>query len=168
MKTSIYIFGFLMVSIISLSFTENIGNELPDVKVETLDNKNTSLQSFMEADQPTLLCMWTTWSSASIRQLDDIERLTTEWRKEGIDVKVIAINMDKANKIADVNAMVTAKGWDFQVLIDKDENLRKAMDITTIPYSMIVENSVIEYTHVGFEKADAKIFKKKLLGLTLN
>lgn len=168
MKASIYIFTLFVVSMISLSFTQDIGNELPDVKVETLDNKNTSLQSFIEKDQPTLLCMWTTWSSASIRQLDDIERLTKAWKKEGINVKVIAINMDKANKIADVNAMVTTKNWDFQVLVDKDENLRKAMDITTIPYSIIVENSVIEYAHVGFEKADAKIFKKKLLGLTLN
>lgn len=168
MKNLTYIFSLFITSIICLSFTQDVGNKLPNVKVETLDNKDGSLQSFMEADQPTLLCMWTTWSSASIRQLDDIERLVKDWRKEGIDVKIIAINMDKADKIADVNAMVASKGWDFQVLFDTDSNLRKAMNIDVIPYSIIVENGEIEYSHVGFEKEHTKIFKKKLLALTMN
>lgn len=168
MKILAYIFSLSLLSIVTLSFTQSVGNELPDVKVETLDNQNTNLQSFMASDQPTLLCMWTTWSSASIRQLDDIDRLSKEWRKEGIYVKILAINMDKASKIAEVNALAATKDWDFQILIDKEENLKNAMNISSIPYSMIVENGEIEYSHVGFERGDEKTFKKKLLALSMN
>ena len=66
-------------------------------------------------------------------------------------MKLIAISIDKAQDINKVKPMVDGYGWTYDVLLDPNSDLRRALGIQMIPYTLILDGKGnIVYRHNGY------------------
>ena len=77
-------------------------------------------------------------------------------------MKIIAISIDQAQNINKVKPLVDNHGWEYEVLLDPNSELKKALGIQTIPYVLIVDGKgKIVYRHNGYtDGAEAELIEK--------
>ena len=75
---------------------------------------------------------------------------------------MIAVSIDQAQNINKVKPLVDSHGWTYDVLLDPNSELKRALGIQTIPYTIIVDgNGKIVYRHNGYvEGAEEELIEK--------
>lgn len=115
--------------------------------------KNTSGEevSIIEKSKDKLIVVsfWATWCGPCIQELeainDDYEDLQDE-----MNFELIAISIDNSRSVSRVKPMVNGKDWDFEILLDTNQELKKALNFSAPPYLLIIKNGKILYTHSGY------------------
>ena len=46
--------------------------------------------------------------------------------------------------------MINGKGWEYQILLDKNQELKRALNITLIPHVVVLTDNEIVYRHTGY------------------
>jgi peroxiredoxin len=91
-----------------------------------------------------------TWCKPCNRELQAIHEVYEDWQAE-TGVKLIAISIDQAQNVNKVKPLVDGYGWTYDVLIDANGDLKRALGIQMIPFVMIVDgNGKIVYKHNGY------------------
>jgi peroxiredoxin len=158
----------LAIAIFSLSTTA-FGQEkaekqrtLPDVNVKTLDGQQISIKDFAEDGKITVLSFWATWCSPCKKELDAIADIYPDWQEE-YDVEVVAVTIDTQRALAKVKPMVEAKGWEYTVLSDANQELRQALNFQTIPQTFLLDkDGNIIYAHSGYVPGDEYELEDKI------
>ena len=73
-----------------------------------------------------------------INELDAISDVYEEWQEE-TNVEIIAISTDDSRTRKRVKPLVNGKGWDYEILIDENQDLKRALNITTLPHIVIIK-----------------------------
>jgi hypothetical protein len=56
---------------------------------------------------------------------------------------------------------VNGKGWEHNILLDTNQNLKRALGASAIPETIIVRNNEILYQHTGYRNGDEyELFEK--------
>ena len=142
MKNFLLLFLFLFVWNIN-------AQELPNITLKSLDGKSVTTQEISNSENLKVLSFWATWCVPCINELDAISEVYEEWQDE-TNVEIIAISTDDSRTRQRVKPLVNGKGWDYQVLIDENQDLKRALNITTLPHVVIVKNGEIVYRHSGY------------------
>ena len=148
------ILQFIIISILLSinSFSEK--KSFPDTEVFTLDGKRVSTSDYVGKGKPVIISFWATWCAPCKRELDAVSELFPEW-KEQWDFELLAITTDNARGLRKVPAMVSAKGWEFTVLADKNQTLQQRLGFQTIPQTFVVDGSGnVVYEHNGYAPGD--------------
>ena len=143
MKTLITL--FLTLSITSLSFSQN---ELPSMELKTLDGKSIQLQDISK-DQVVVISLWATWCVPCKNELDAISEVYDDWVDE-TNVKLYAVSVDDSRTVSRVKPLVNGKAWDFTILLDTNNDLKRELGASTIPLTLIIKNGKIVYRHSGY------------------
>lgn len=123
---------------------------LPNLNLTTLDGKSVSLKNdFTEKDKIYIFSFWATWCTPCIQELDEMAELQEQWKKE-INYEVIAVSTDDARTQKRVNPLVNGKGWEFKVVLDSNQDFKRAMSIVNIPYTIVVKNQEIVHIQNGY------------------
>jgi peroxiredoxin len=72
-----------------------------------------------------------------------------DWVSE-TDVKYFAISIDDSRTSKRIKPMVDGKGWEFEILLDENSELKRAFGVSTVPYTVIVKNGLMVYIHTGY------------------
>jgi len=145
-------------------FAQN--DQLPTAQVFTIEGQSGDISSFVKTDKITILNFWATWCSPCKKELDNIAELYGDWQKE-YNVELIACTIDDARSLTKVGPMVQAKGWEYVILSDRNEDLRRALNFQNVPYTFVIKDKKIVYTHSGYvEGAEYELEEvlKKLSG----
>ena len=127
---------------------------LPSVNVKTLDGKTIKITDVCDDSDFTIISFWATWCSPCKRELDAVADLYPEWQ-ENYNVKVVAVSIDNIRNLPKVRPMVETKGWDFTILSDANEELKRAMNVQSIPHTFLVDKECnIVWTHTGYSPGD--------------
>ena len=137
----------LIVLLVS-SLLINAQNALPDVQLTNLDGKSVSIQE-MSKDKVLVYSFWATWCVPCINELDAIAE-EYEDLQDDFDFELVAISIDDARGKSRVKPMVNGKGWEYEILLDTNQKLKRALNISSVPYVIIVKNGKIVYTHSGY------------------
>lgn len=122
--------------------------EVPDVKLETLENKSIDIKE--ETNKGIyLLSFWATWCAPCINELDAIADVYEDWVEE-TNVKLIAISIDDSRTSSKVKTLLNGKGWEYDILLDKNQNFKRALNISNIPYVVLVKDGKIQYEHSSY------------------
>jgi len=140
-KTILSVFTLLL----SISFFAQ--NTVPDLKLKNLDGKNISLKELTK-DKTIAFSFWATWCGPCVNELDVIAEQYDDLTDEGFEL--IAVSIDDTRTKSRVKPLVNGKGWDYQVLLDSNQAFKRAMNISSVPFVMIVKNGKIVYTHSGY------------------
>ena len=83
------------------------------------------------------------------KELDAINDVYSDWQEE-TNVKLIAVSIDDSRTISRVKPMVNGKGWEYEILYDTNHEFKRALNIVSVPYVIIVKNKEIVYKHSGY------------------
>ena len=142
MKNFLLLFLFLVVWNIN-------AQELPNITLKSLDGKSVTIQEISKSENIKVLSFWATWCVPCINELDAISDVYEEWQEE-TNVEIIAISTDDSRTRKRVKPLVNGKGWDYKILIDENQDLKRALNITTLPHIVIIKNGEIVYRHSGY------------------
>lgn len=142
MKNFLLLFLFLVVWNIN-------AQELPNITLKSLDGKSVTTQEISKSDNIKVLSFWATWCVPCINELDAISDVYEEWQEE-TNVEIIAISTDDSRTRKRVKPLVNGKGWDYEILIDENQDLKRALNITSLPHIVIIKNGEIVYRHSGY------------------
>ncbi len=119
---------------------ESFGQEVtfPGTKLKTLDRKQVNSEEILNKEGYTVISFWATWCKPCIRELNAISDLYEEWTDE-VNVKVVAVSIDDARSSSKVSIFVNAKDWPFDVYLDENSDLKRALNINNIPHSIVVD-----------------------------
>jgi len=161
------LFSTLIVTLSFLAGSAFSGphSSIPSIDVKTLDGKTVNIQEYLGNGKITVISFWATWCSPCKRELDAISEFYEEWQ-EDYNVELLAITIDDARSLAKVPAMVETKGWEFTVLSDVRQDLKKALNFQTVPQTFLVngEGEVV-YTHSGYNSGDEYELEEKIQAL---
>lgn len=128
--------------------------EIPSVKLVTLNGKDFSSSEFNNlVDKPIVLSFWATWCIPCINELSAINDQLDSWQKK-LNFDLYAISTDDSRTIKRVQPLANGKGWNFKVLLDKNQDLKRELNIAGIPYTIIIKNGKIIYRHLGYVDGD--------------
>lgn len=139
--------------------------ELPNLTLKSLENKQVNIKSdYQETDKIYVYVFWATWCAPCIQELDAINDVYDEW-KENLNVEIIAVSIDDARTEKRVKPLINGRGWDYTVLLDANQDLKRSLSIANPPYTVVVKNSKIVLEQAGHAPGSENVFFEKLKSL---
>ncbi len=150
------ILSLMLVALLTNGFAqEGSGtSELPSVNVEGLEGGIFNTADFDNDGKPMVISFWATWCKPCIKELDNISDVYEDWQEE-TGVKVIAISIDDARNAALVTPFVNAKGWEYDMYLDKNSDLKRAMNVINVPHTFLLNgDKEVIYQHTSYAEGD--------------
>lgn len=152
MKFSKIIAVLFFTSIVANVFAQE--RTLPDVAIQELSGKKVNIKDYAENDKITVLSFWATWCVPCKKELDNIAEYYADWQ-EDYDMELVAISVDNARSATKIKAVVDSKGWEYDILSDKNEDLKRALNFQAVPYTIVLDQEGnIVYRHDGYVEGD--------------
>lgn len=139
----------ILLLVCAFAFTLSNAQELPNINLKNLKGKSISIQELTNTEDIKILSFWATWCVPCINELDAISEVYDEWQDE-TNVEIIAISTDDSRTKKRVKPLVNGKGWEYQILMDENQDLKRSLNITTLPHVVVVKNGKIIYRHSGY------------------
>lgn len=140
----------LTVCIVLLFSTHTQAQVLPAISINDLQGNTIDVKKIeATTDKPIVIAFWATWCIPCINELSAINENLENW-KSTAKFEFYAISQDDSRTSKRVQPMVNGKGWDFTVLLDKNQDFKRVLNIVSIPYTIIIKNGKIVYQHAGF------------------
>lgn len=141
---------FLMGWCIMMFFPTNSQAQIPATTLKTLQGESIKTDTLHNAGKPFIISFFATWCKPCLRELEAIHELYSEWHQT-TGVRLIAISIDEAHNINKVKPLADEQGWDFDVLLDTQRELLRALGGRVVPFSVIVDgNGKIVDRHSGY------------------
>ncbi len=151
---NIIILSFLIYS--NIVFSQN---QLPNATLKTLNGTETNLVKLAKKHDLMVISLWATWCVPCKNELDAINDVYQDWQDE-TNVVFYAVSIDDSRTVKRVKPMVNGKGWDFEVLLDTNNNLKRQLSATSVPMTLVIKKGKIIHTHLGYTAgAEEDIYK---------
>ncbi len=144
----------------------NAQNSLPEVTLEDIDGNKVNVADYAKNGKITIFSFWATWCTPCKKELNNIAAFYEDWQEE-FDLELVAVSVDDQRASARVKPYVNGQGWEYTVLLDKNEDLKRALNFQAVPYTLVVDaEGKIVYTHVGYVEGDEYELEEKLVEMT--
>ncbi|MEO8588451.1 MAG: TlpA disulfide reductase family protein [Flavobacteriales bacterium] len=158
--------NLLVLSLALLPLLGSAQAKLPSVTLQTMDGKKVDTGTFSNDGHPMIVNFWATWCAPCKRELAAIAEKYEDWQTR-TGVKLIAISIDDARSMARVAPYVNGQGWDYEVYLDPNGDLKRALNVNNVPHTFLVNGSgEIVYQHNNYEPGDENELFQKVLELT--
>jgi peroxiredoxin len=149
---------FFILFVANISFAQQ---EFPSVDLKSLESETISTSSFNEKDKLYVFSFWATWCAPCIQELEAISEVYEDWKTQ-INVEIVAVSTDDSRTQKRVKPLINGKGWDFKVLLDTNQDFKRALSIVNIPYTIVVKNSEIVHIQNGYVPGNEKVLLEKM------
>ena len=150
MKTRIITLLFFIIT--TTIYSQN--KLLPSVDVKTINGKSININSIENNEMPIVINFWATWCKPCKKELNNIAEVYDEWQDE-TGVKIIAISIDDTRSMSKVAPYVHSVGWEYEVYLDPNGDLKRAMGVSTVPHTFLLNSKKeIVWQHRGYVDGD--------------
>ncbi len=143
-----------------VTFSVLAQNDLPKVDMTTLDGAPINSNDLSTDDNVIVISLWATWCVPCIKELDAISEIYPDWQAE-TNVKLYAVSIDDSRGVNRVKPLVNGKGWDYTILLDTNNDFKRALGAATVPLTLLVKNNQIVHRHSGYSPgAELELYEK--------
>jgi peroxiredoxin len=148
------IYSFLFVLFFAIPVFSQ--TKMPDVTLKDLNNNAVNVYSdFAEKDKIYVFSFWATWCVPCINELEAINEVYADWKKE-LNIEVVAVSIDDSRTQKRVKPLVNGKGWEYRMLLDSNQDFKRALSIANVPYTIVVKNQKIVHIQNGYSQGAEK------------
>jgi peroxiredoxin len=138
---------FLMFAAASVALN---AQTVPSVNVKNINGENIDFASVIEPGKVTVISFWATWCGPCIKELQAIDQYYEEWQ-EAYNMKLVAVSIDDSRNVKKVKPKVLGEGWQYEIILDENQDLARAMNVNNPPMTYIVDDKGnIVYSHQGY------------------
>ncbi len=124
--------------------------QLPAVTLKSIDGAVVKSETLNNDGKPFIIDFFATWCKPCNRELSAIAEVYDDWKEE-TGVKIIAVSIDQGQNINKVKPLVDQNEWEYEVLLDPNSELLKALGGQMIPFVVVVDgNGNIASKHSGY------------------
>ena len=131
----------------------------PNAIVKDLSGNSIQMGDVLKNDV-VIVSFWATWCKPCQAELDALAEIEDMWADQ---IRVVAISTDDARSASKVKSTVKAKMWPYEVYTDENSTLAKSLNISTIPFVMIVSGGKTVYSHTGYTPGSERLLVDKAL-----
>lgn len=158
MKISSIVFLYLFTFIISAKSFSQSG--LPVLPIKTITGNSIPFLSVIDTNAVTVISFWATWCVPCINELDALQEILDEKKQQPFHL--IAISTDEARTIQKVRPLVKSRGWNFEIYLDESNEIKRAFNVSNIPFVIIVNKGKIIYQKSGYAQGDEDVLLEKI------
>ena len=157
MKSLYLLTFFLFLSI--LTFAQE---KLPNVVLKDINGNAINLSEITNEGKPFVINFWATWCAPCKRELNTISDLYEDWQTE-TGVKIYAISIDDQRTVDKVKPYISAQGWEYEVLLDTNGDLKRALGVNNVPFTFLVDGKGnIVWKHNNYNPGDENELYEKI------
>ena len=144
-----------------VSFAAGAQERLPEVILKDIEGRTVQTDTISNNGKPLVIAFFATWCKPCNRELKSIDELYDDWQRE-TGVRIVAVSIDQAQNVNKVKPLVDQNGWRYDVLLDPNGELRRALSIQSVPYTLLLDGQGnIVYKHNGYtDGAEAELYEK--------
>jgi cytochrome c biogenesis protein CcmG, thiol:disulfide interchange protein DsbE len=141
--------------------TETPTQTLPTVTIKDLTGNTVNTGDLAKDGKPTIVSFWATWCKPCMTELTAYHELYAKWKEE-IGAEIYAVSIDDSRNIRKVPGFVNGRGWEFNVLLDENQDFKRAMNVNNVPHTFIVVDGKIVWSHPAFAAGDEEEIEAEL------
>jgi len=123
--------------------------------------KLVSLNEVINKNEPVIFSFWATWCAPCIQELESIHEVYEDWQKES-KVTLYAIAIDDTRSQGKASALAKGKGWQYQILFDPNQDLKRTLNIANVPYVVAYYKGKLIYEHSGYTPGSELLMYQKI------
>jgi len=140
----------LLMCLLALAASSKIQAQLPAVTLKTIDGKSVKMDTLNNAGKPIIMSFFGTFCKPCMRELDAIAEVYDEWQEE-TGVRLVLVSIDRAQDVQKVKPLVANHGWSYEVFLDTNEELKRALGCQMVPFVVILDGQgKVVYKHSGY------------------
>ncbi|MFY0642926.1 MAG: TlpA family protein disulfide reductase [Bacteroidia bacterium] len=161
------IFTFLLIAITTVTFAQDNPEQttdstevteqstnLPTITLKDIDGNDVNIADYGVNGKITVISFWATWCKPCIKELKNMNELLDDWADD-YNVEIVAISVDDSRNMNKVKPFASGMGWNFDVLMDPNGELQRAMNVANPPVTFLIDqDGNIVYTHTGYVEGD--------------
>lgn len=141
--------------------------QLPSVQLKDLDGKMVDTATLSNDGNPFVISFFATWCKPCLRELQAINDYYPDWQDE-TGMKLIAISIDEGQNVSRVKPLVDGKGFEYEVLLDTNQDFKRALGIQDVPFVMIIDgDGNIAESRQGYTEGSEQHIIEKIRELKL-
>jgi len=159
---------FLMTTIVYSQDEEKtlLDKKVPDVQLKNTEGETVHTGSLENDGKPIIISFWATWCTPCKKELNTINDMYIDWQDE-TGVRLVAVSIDDERTKNRVVPYVDSKSWEYQVLLDPNGELKRAMGVNNVPHTFLIDGEGnIVYSHNNYAPGDEYELYDKILELT--
>ena len=152
---------YLLIAAMMVATFACAQTRLPNITLKDVSGNDVRLGTLSNNGKPIVVAFFATWCKPCNRELNAIDEVYSDWQQE-TGVKIVAVSIDQAQNINKVKPLVDENGWTYQVLLDPNGELKRAMGVQMIPYTLLLDGKGdIVYKHNGYaDGAETELYQK--------
>lgn len=145
---------FALAFIIGLGFSVQAQDKLPSIQIKDLTGNQIDASTLSNDGKPMIISFWATWCKPCVRELNTINDEYIDWQEE-TGVKIVAVSIDDTRLSSKVRPFITGQGWEYDVYLDENSELRRALNVNNIPHTFLLNGKgEIVWQHNGYIPGD--------------
>lgn len=152
----------IIIFLASISGAVNSQTTLPGLVLRSTDGSEMKLSELTSLNKPVIISFWATWCSPCLEEFEAIADQYDNWKKEA-DFVFVAINIDDSRSTGKVKSLASGKEWPFIVLLDYNQEAKRAMNVSDIPFCFIFDKKgKLSYKHMGYIPGNESVLLMEL------
>lgn len=145
---------FALAFIIGLGSSVQAQDKLPSIQIKDLTGNQIDASTLSNDGKPMVISFWATWCKPCVRELNTINDEYIDWQEE-TGVKIVAVSIDDTRLSSKVRPFITGQGWEYDVYLDENSELRRALNVNNIPHTFLLNGKgEIVWQHNGYIPGD--------------
>ena len=139
---------------------------LPNIKVKSLDGKMIGIKEIQKEGKPMVISFWATWCKPCVKELNSINDIFLDWQDEA-DFQFVAVSIDDSRSQHNVAPFVKGRGWDYEVYLDTNSELKRALNVVNVPHTILFDKEgKMVWQHSGYSDGDEDDLFEQILKYT--
>ncbi len=128
----------------------------PDKPVTDMKGRTRNLSDFAPEKGVTLFVFWKTCCPNTLTMIDELKEVWSEYGDSRSPIKVVLVSMDDQRSASRVRPIVDSRGWEWDVIMDRNGDLARSYNIFIPPQWL------------AFDRTGKEVFRSKITNGSLD